>query len=60
MSSDNARLRPTPGFKPSGVGLYMTFRCAACANVRGCVGRKLKRVMGLRQFVCQKCAETMK
>lgn len=53
--SDNARLKPVPPFVPQGVGLAMTFRCGACCKVKPVVGRKLKRVLGLRQYVCAKC-----
>lgn len=48
---------PNARCKHPGVGVYMTFRCAACAKVKGVVGRKLKRVMGLRQYVCAGCNE---
>lgn len=57
MTSDTARMRPTPAFAFSGVGMSMTFRCGACCKVKPVVGRKLKRVLGLRQYVCAKCAE---
>lgn len=55
--SDNATRGPDRPFSHPGVGMRMTFRCAACCNVRSCVGRKFQRVMGLRQYVCAKCAE---
>lgn len=41
-------------------GMSMTFRCGACAKFVGVNGRKLKRVFGLRQYVCAKCAEVRK
>lgn len=40
-----------------GPGMYITFRCGACSKVKSCIGRKLKRVMGLRQYVCEGCAK---
>ena len=38
-----------------GVGHYSGFRCAACCQTKGTLGRKLQRVMGLRQYVCKGC-----
>ncbi len=42
--------RPQPG-----IGHYSGFLCAACGNKRDTLGRKLQRVMGLRQYVCRSC-----
>ncbi len=58
--SDSARMRPDRPFAFAGVGMTMTFRCGACAHIKPVVGRKLKRVLGLRQYVCVKCAEVKK
>lgn len=55
MTSDDAtRTSTTP--KVPGPGMYMTFKCAACWKVKAVQGRKMKRVLGLRQYVCKGCS----
>jgi predicted SprT family Zn-dependent metalloprotease len=39
-----------------GIGLHSNFICAACRQSRVTLGRKLKRVQGVKQFVCKGCA----
>lgn len=39
-----------------GVGHPSTFLCAACARSRPVPGRRLRRVAGLRTWVCAHCA----
>ncbi len=54
--SDRIRTAPDVPYRPAGVGLTLTFRCADCAVPKPVLGRKLKRVRGLRQWVCAGCA----
>lgn len=39
-----------------GQGYSSLFMCAACGGKKGCIGRRLKRVQGIRQWVCSRCA----
>lgn len=55
--TDRMRDRPDPPFRAVGTGMPMSFRCAACAKPKPVPGRRLKRVLGLRQWVCKGCAE---
>jgi predicted SprT family Zn-dependent metalloprotease len=57
VNSDNVIRPQDTHWRQAGTGMYITFRCAACCKVKGCNGRKLKRVMGLRQYVCKECAK---
>lgn len=56
MNSDQARRLPDVKFKPVGSGLSQTFLCAACVKYRLIPGRRLKRVNGLKTWVCRECA----
>jgi predicted SprT family Zn-dependent metalloprotease len=38
-----------------GIGLHSNFICAACRQSRITLGRKLKRVQGVKQYVCKGC-----
>lgn len=38
-------------------GMSQSFRCGACCKPKPITGRRLKRVMGLRQYVCAGCAK---
>lgn len=40
-----------------GVGMANTFRCGACTKPRPIFGRRMRRVLGLRQYVCKGCAK---
>lgn len=58
MSSDNETRGPDRRITHPGVGMSPTFTCAACARSGlRTTGRRLKRVHGVRQWVCAKCAE---
>jgi hypothetical protein len=57
MKDDRLRSTPDTAWRSPGPGMYITFRCGACAKVKSCNGRKLKRIMGLRQYVCAGCAK---
>jgi len=59
--SDNARMRPTPAFRVVGTGHVSNWTCAACARPQSSqLGRKLKYVLGARQYVCKRCVEVRK
>lgn len=53
MSSDRARHVPDTAFRGAGTGMYARFQCAACAKPKSVAGRRLKRVHGVRQWVCK-------
>jgi predicted SprT family Zn-dependent metalloprotease len=55
--SDRIRTAPDVAFRPVGMGAAISFRCAACAQPKPTLGRRLKRVLGLRQYVCKGCAK---
>lgn len=38
-------------------GMSQSFRCGACCKPKPILGRRLQRVMGLRQYVCCGCAK---
>lgn len=38
-------------------GMSQSFRCAACCKHKPIRGRRLQRVLGLRQYVCAGCAK---
>ena len=38
-------------------GMNQSFKCGACCKPKPINGRRLKRVMGLRQYVCAGCAK---
>ena len=60
MSRDSdTRTRGCAASVPPSAGMAMTFRCAACTKFKFCTGRKLRRVLGLRQYVCAECADRM-
>jgi predicted SprT family Zn-dependent metalloprotease len=57
MTSDTATRRTESAFAYAGTGHAMSFLCAACQKHKPCTGRKLKRVQGIRQYVCRGCAK---
>lgn len=59
MTSDDTKTGRDAPFRPVGVGMHSTFACASCTQHRRVVGRKLARVMGLRQWVCAGCAAVL-
>lgn len=55
---DNETRGPDRKMASPGVGMAPTFMCAACARKgMSTTGRRLRRVHGVRQWVCAKCAE---
>lgn len=58
-SADTATRLGSAGHAPAGPGCSITFRCAACCKPKVTMGRKLRFVMGLRQFVCAACDKAM-
>ena len=38
-------------------GMNQSFKCGACCKPKPIQGRRLKRVLGLRQYVCAGCAK---
>lgn len=38
-------------------GMNQSFKCGACCKPKPILGRRLKRVMGLRQYVCVGCSK---
>ena len=40
-----------------GVGMAPLFLCPLCAVRRQSLGRRLKRVQGVRQWICKTCVE---
>lgn len=55
-SSDTSPRGADSPWLPCGPGMSNTFMCGACAKPRIIFGRKLKRVRGLRTWVCHECA----
>jgi len=54
--SDTAKRPADVPWKPVGAGLAPQFRCGACDKPSSPAGRKLKHVLGLRTYVCARCA----
>jgi transcription elongation factor Elf1 len=57
IDHDNTARQGYSGFRAMGSGLTTTFLCAACSKPKLTTGRRLKRVQGLRTWVCKACAE---
>lgn len=57
MTSDETRRGTDRPWREVGLGAVPRFRCAACDRASDTTGRRLKRVNGLRTWVCRKCAE---
>lgn len=56
--SDRIR-RDTPDrpFVPRGIGdIGATFRCGSCDRLRSLFGRRIRKVRGLKTYVCRDCA----
>lgn len=47
----------TANQRAAGPGCAPMFLCGACSRPKATTGRKLARVLGLRTWVCSKCAE---
>jgi hypothetical protein len=59
MTSDDSRHVPDRAFRHPGVGMSPMFLCPCCAKRKQSAGRRLKRVQGLRQWVCAQCVKGM-
>ena len=55
MTSDDARHTPDRRFSFSGAGSFPLFKCPICNLPKASTGRRLQRVQGARQWVCQAC-----
>lgn len=42
-------------WRPSGIGHASTFLCGRCDTPSLTTGRRLRRVLGLRTYVCARC-----
>lgn len=56
-NSDNHRRAADTAWRPAGVGMNPTFRCARCDKPRNSEGRKKQRVQGVPQYVCRECVK---
>jgi len=54
--NDCTKTSATSCWQAGKVESALLFRCAACAKPSSTTGRKLQRVLGLRQYVCARCA----
>jgi predicted SprT family Zn-dependent metalloprotease len=54
-SSDTSQRVGHQYARERGIGLHSNFICAACRQSRITLGRKLKRVQGVKQYVCRGC-----
>jgi hypothetical protein len=57
MTSDDARHVPDRAFRTAGAGMAPMFLCPCCAKRKHSTGRRLLRVQGIRQWVCQQCVK---
>jgi predicted SprT family Zn-dependent metalloprotease len=57
MSHDDSARQGHSGFRAVGVGMVPTFRCGDCDKPKISTGRKMKKVKGLRTWVCKACVE---
>ena len=57
MTSDEARHTPDRPFSFSGVGSFPLFQCPICRQAKRSAGRRLLKVHGIRQWVCQACVK---
>ena len=55
MTSDDALRASDLAFKFRSPGMWPLFKCARCAQPKSSAGRRLLKVGGLRQWVCQGC-----
>lgn len=58
-SADTSTRLGSQGHAPAGPGASITFRCAKCCKPKQTMGRKLRFLQGLRQFVCAACDQAM-
>ena len=57
MSSDDRTQSADRPFRTAGVGMAPMFLCPCCAKRKHSTGRRLQRVQGIRQWVCQQCVK---
>ena len=58
MNSDDINRARDPRPQISGPGMPgATFQCWKCRQFRSLFGRRMRRVRGLRLFVCKDCAK---
>ena len=57
MTHDDTRAPRDVAFRFAGIGTAHTFRCGRCQGIRTTAGRRMQKVQGLRQYVCQACAK---
>lgn len=57
MSSDDSKRQGSRGFVPVGIGCTPMFRCGDCDKTSHSAGRRMRRVRGLRTWVCVHCAK---
>lgn len=56
MTSDDTRRGTDRPWREVGLGTVARFRCGQCDKTSDTYGRKLRRVPGLRTWVCRACA----
>lgn len=55
--TDRSRRAPDRPFVQRGIGdVGATFACGACGLFKSLMGRRMRKVRGLRQYVCSSCA----
>ena len=58
MSSDDSMRGVEPASRNPGTGQACAYACASCAKRFGSLlGRRLRLVQGVRQWVCPRCAK---
>lgn len=55
MSSDNKRRPADRAFRHPGPGFQMSFRCEKCGVIRSMLGRRMRMLRGVRQWLCAQC-----
>ena len=55
MKPQNGTVDVTGNTRQPGVGLATLFLCPLCAKRKQSLGRRLRRVDGVRQWVCKPC-----
>lgn len=56
MSGSDNSMRPgSPTFRQMGVGMAATFKCGDCDKSASTIGRRMRKVRGLRTYVCAGC-----
>ena len=55
MTADDAIRVTDVRWMPAGAGHMTNFRCGRCAVHKQTLGRRLRRVKGVRQWCCKAC-----